>query len=367
MANRVINFSAGPAKLPMQVLERAQKEMLNYNDLGISVMELSHRSADFTKIITTAENDLRQLLNIPDNYKIIFKQGGGTGQFSAIPLNLINYKPGATADYIVTGSWSAKAAQEAEKYGKVNRVLPKVSKYTTIPDPSTWNLNPEASYVFYCANETIHGVEFEYIPETNGVPLVCDMSSNMLSRPFDVAKFGIIFAGAQKNIGCAGVTLVIIREDLVGHALPVTPVIFDYKIQVGNNSLYNTAPTYNIYILGLVLQWLKNNGGAEKMEELSAIKSGAVYDVIDNSKGFYCSPLDKACRSRMNITFRIGCPEGDETVEKLFLSEAEKRGMTSLKGHRAVGGIRASLYNALSVEECMVLVTFLQEFSEKYQ
>lgn len=367
MASRVINFSAGPAKLPTEVLERAQKEMLNYNGLGISVMELSHRSADFTKIITTAESDLRQLLNIPDNYKVIFKQGGGTGQFSAIPLNLMNFKPGGTADYLVTGTWSAKAAIEAEKYGKINKVVPKVSKYTSIPDPSTWNLNPEASYVYYCSNETIHGIEYQYIPETNGVPLVCDMSSNMLSRPFDVSKYGVIFAGAQKNVGCAGVTLVIIREDLIGHAMDTTPVIFDYKIQVGNNSVYNTAPTYNIYILGLVLQWLKDNGGAERMEELSAVKSKAVYDIIDNSNGFYYSPLDKSCRSRMNVTFRIGCQEGDEALEKLFLSEAEKRGLTSLKGHRAIGGIRASLYNALSVEECMALVTFMQDFLQKHQ
>lgn len=365
MSNRVINFSAGPAKLPTEVLERAQKEMLNYDGHGISVLELSHRSAAFTKILTKAENDLRELLNIPDNYKVIFKQGGGTGQFSAIPLNIMHMKPEGKADYIVTGSWSAKAAQEAEKYGKVNRVFPKMSKYTAIPDQSTWNLDPEASYVFYCANETIHGVEFQFIPETNGVPLVCDMSSNMLSRPFDVSKFGIIFAGAQKNIGCAGVTLVIIREDLLGHALPNCPVVFDYKVQVGNNSLYNTAPTYNIYILGLVLQWVKEQGGAEKMDEYADIKSKAVYDVIDKSNGFYCSPVDKNCRSRMNVTFRIGSAEGDEMLEKLFVTEGEKRGLTSLKGHRAVGGIRASLYNALSVEECMLLVTFMQEFYEK--
>ncbi|OWF49622.1 phosphoserine aminotransferase-like [Mizuhopecten yessoensis] len=366
-APRVINFSAGPAKLPESVLEKAQHEMLNYNNTGQSVMELSHRSSDFTKIINAAEKDVRDILNVPSNYKIIFQQGGGTGQFSAVPLNLMGLKEGHCADYIVTGSWSAKAAKEAEKYGKVNVVNPKMDKYTTIPQESTFNLNPEASYVFYCANETIHGVEFQYIPETNGVPLVCDMSSNMMSRPVDISKFGVIFAGAQKNIGCAGVTVVIIREDLLGHAHPKTPITFDYKVQVGNNSLYNTAPTYNIYILGLVLQWVKCQGGVERMEQLSSMKSKSVYDVLDNSNGFYCGTIEPHCRSRMNVPFRVGGPEGDEALEKKFLEEASKRNMISLKGHRSVGGMRASLYNALTVEEAMVLVNFMNEFREQNQ
>lgn len=362
MTDRVINFSAGPSKLPRKVLQTAQKEMLNYNNTGISVMELSHRSADFTKIINTAERNVRELLNVPDNYKVIFKQGGGTGQFSAVPLNLMNLRPECKADYIITGSWSAKAAIEAEKYGKVNRVVPKLESYTTIPDSSQWTLSPEASYVYYCANETIHGVEFEDIPDTNGIPLVCDMSSNILSRPIDVSKFGLIFAGAQKNMGCAGVTLVIIREDLLGKAKPECPVTLDYKIQVGNNSLYNTAPTYNIYILGLVLQWVKDEGGVEKMEENSKLKSQAVYEAIQKSNGFYRATVDPHCRSRMNIPFRIGGPDGDEALEKKFLEEASKRGMIQLKGHRSVGGIRASLYNALSLEEANLLVSFMQEF-----
>lgn len=362
---KVINFSAGPAKLPQEVLEKAAHEMCNYNNTGLSVMEISHRSAEFTKIIFKAKNDLRELLNVPDNYKIVFKQGGGTGQFSAVPLNLMKLKESQTADYIITGSWSAKAAKEAEKYGKVNRVLPKMDQYTTIPDQSNWNLNPEASYVFYCANETIHGVEFQFIPETNGVPLVCDMSSNLLSRPVDVSKYGVIFAGAQKNIGCAGVTLVIIREDLLGHALPECPIIFDYQTQVGNNSLYNTAPTYNIYIVGLVLQWVKEQGGVAEMNERARIKSEAVYKVIDESDGFYSAPIDSKCRSRMNVAFRVGGVNGNEELEKKFLEEADLKGLVSLKGHRSVGGMRASLYNALLVHEAMQLVQFMQEFREQ--
>lgn len=361
-SNPVINFSPGPAKLPETVLARAQKEMINFNNTGISVMELSHRSSDFTRIINSTDNNLRKLLNIPDNYRVMFLQGGGTGQFSAIPLNLLALKPNKTADYIVTGSWSAKAAQEAEKYGKVNLVLPKVKKYTDIPDRETWNLNPDASYVYYCANETIHGVEFQFVPETGDVPLIADMSSNILTRQLDISKFGVIFAGAQKNIGCAGVTLVIIREDLIGHALSICPVIFDFKVQVGNNSLYNTPPTYSIYIMGLVFEWILAQGGVPKMEENAITKSAAVYDLIDSSDGFFVCPLKRGCRSRMNVPVRIGAPEGDEAMERKFLDEAEKNKLVSLKGHRSVGGIRISLYNAISVDDTQVLVKFMKEF-----
>ncbi|XP_025082781.1 phosphoserine aminotransferase-like [Pomacea canaliculata] len=363
----VINFSPGPAKLPASVLAQAQKEMVNYKSTGVSVMELSHRSSDFTKILTGAENNLRKLLNIPNNYKVIFLQGGGTGQFSALPLNLLALKPSMSADYVVTGSWSAKAAQEAAKYGKVNLVLPKTKKYTDIPDPSTWTLNPEASYLYYCANETIHGVEFQHIPEFCGVPLIADMSSNILTRDIDVSKFGAIFAGAQKNIGCAGVTLVIIREDLIGKALPICPIIFDFQVQVGNNSLYNTPPTYSIYIMGLVFEWILEQGGVAKMEEWAIKKSSAVYDVIDSSNGFYVCPLDKGCRSRMNIPFRIGSAQGDEALEKKFIQEAENAKLISLKGHRSVGGIRVSLYNAVTVDETLVLVQFMKDFMARYR
>jgi len=358
----VINFSAGPAKLPESVLEHAQKELLNHDQTGISVMELSHRSADFSKIITKTEKLLRELLDVPDNYKIMFLQGGGTGQFSAVPLNLMATKPGKTADYIVTGSWSAKAAVEAEKYGAVNLVVPKTKKYTSIPEPSTWNLNPEASYVFYCENETVHGVEYQFTPETNGVPLVCDMSSNILTRPVDISKFGLIFAGAQKNIGCAGVTIVIVRDDLIGFAASVCPAIFDYKVQVGNNSLYNTPPTYSIYIMGLVFDWIKEQGGVNQMKKNSDNKSTLLYNFLMGSDGFYNCPLDPACRSRMNVPIRLGCAEGDEALEKKFVEEATSVGLLQLKGHRSVGGLRASLYNAITVEEVERLVAFMTEF-----
>ncbi|GFO37055.1 phosphoserine aminotransferase [Plakobranchus ocellatus] len=363
-ARSVINFSAGPAKLPEPVMRHAQREMLNHEGTGLSVMELSHRSAEFSKIISTTEKDLRDLLDIPDNYKVLFLQGGGSGQFSAVPLNLMRLKPDHTADYLVTGTWSAKAAQEAKKYGKVNLVLPPTKKYTSIPDKSTWDLNPEASYVYYCANETIHGVEFQYIPETNGVPLVCDMSSNFLSRPFDVSKFGLVFAAAQKNIGCAGVTVVIIREDLLGYAMDICPVIFDYKSQAGHNSLYNTPPTYSVYMMGLVFDWVKEQGGVAKMEANAKIKSSTIYNLMQESKGFYWCPLDPGNRSRMNVPVRIGSPEGHEDLEKKFLEEAAKAGFLQLKGHRSVGGIRASLYNAVTVDETDQLAAFMRNFME---
>ncbi|CAG08612.1 unnamed protein product, partial [Tetraodon nigroviridis] len=241
---QVINFGAGPAKLPPTVLRQAQKELLTYGDTGISVLEMSHRSSDFNQILNRTKNLLRELLNIPDNYQVMFLQGGGSGQFSAVPLNLMGLKADRCADYLVTGTWSSKAAKEAEKYGKVNVVHPKLDSYTKIPDSSSWTLNPSASYVYYCCNETVHGVEFNFIPETNGVVLVSDMSSNFLSRPVDVSKFGLIYAGAQKNVGCAGVTVVIVREDLIGHALKECPIVLDFKVQAENNSLYNTPPCF---------------------------------------------------------------------------------------------------------------------------
>lgn len=366
MASRqVINFAPGPAKLPEEVLQQAQKELLEHGSSGVSVMEMSHRSADFSKIMNNAENSLRELMSIPNNYRVIFLQGGGNGQFAAVPLNLIGLKEGKTADYIVTGCWSAKAAKEAEKYGKVNLVFPKCGDYTSIPAKSEWNLNPEASYVYYCANETIHGVEVHDVPETNGIPIVCDMSSNILSRPVDVSKFGVIFAGAQKNIGCAGVTLVIVREDLLGKALKETPTIFDYKVQVGNNSCYNTPPTYGIYIMGLVFEWLKKQGGSEAMAKLNDQKAALIYDQCRNSNGFYVSPVDKDCRSYMNVPLRI--LDGREDLEKKFVEEAHREKMVQLKGHRSVGGLRISLYNAIAVEEVEKLVTFMKEFQKSNQ
>ncbi|XP_066195180.1 phosphoserine aminotransferase isoform X2 [Sylvia atricapilla] len=321
---QVANFGAGPAKLPRSVLLEAQKELVDYKGLGISVLEMSHRSSDFTKILNTTENLMRELLNIPDNYKVLFLQGGGSAQFSAVPLNLIGLKEGRQADYVVTGGWSAKAAKEAEKYAKVNIVHPKLGAYTSIPDPSTWNLNPDASYVYYCANETVHGVEFDFVPDVKGAVLVCDMSSNFLSKPVDVSKFGVIFAGAQKNVGCAGVTVVIVRNDLLGFALKECPVVLDYKTQAANSSLYNTPPCYRC-------------------------------------------PVERKNRSRMNVPFRIGSVKGDEALEKKFLEKAVELNMISLKGHRSVGGIRASLYNAVTVEDVQKLATFMRSFMQMNQ
>ncbi|OBS82813.1 hypothetical protein A6R68_23193 [Neotoma lepida] len=320
-AKQVVNFGPGPAKLPHSVLLEIQKELLDYKGLGISV------------------------LDVPNNYKVIFVQGGGSGQFSAVPLNLIGLKAGRCADYVVTGTWSAKAAEEAKKFGTVNVVHPKLGSYTKIPDPSTWNLNPDASYVYFCANETVHGVEFDFIPDVKGAVLVCDMSSNFLSRPVDVSKFGVIFAGAQKNVGSAGVTVVIVRDDLLGFALRECPSVLEYKVQAGNNSLYNTPPCFSIYVMGVVLEWIKNNGGAAAMEKLSFLKSQMIYEIIDNSQGFY----------------------GDEALEKRFLDKAVELNMISLKGHRSVGGIRASLYNAVTTEDVEKLAAFMKNFLEMHQ
>ncbi|XP_023658813.1 phosphoserine aminotransferase [Paramormyrops kingsleyae] len=362
---RAINFGAGPAKLPQSVLLEAQNELLNYNGIGISVLEMSHRSSDFGKIINNTESLLRELMNIPENYKVIFLQGGGSAQFSAVPLNLIGLKGDRCADYFVTGTWSAKAAKEAEKYGRINIVHPKMGSYTKVP--SSWTLNPSASYVYYCSNETVHGVEYKSVPDTKGVVLVSDMSSNFLSRPVDVSKFGLIFAGAQKNVGCAGVTVVIVREDLLGKALKECPAVLDYGVQAANASLYNTPPCFSIYIMGLVLEWIKNNGGTAAMERLNKEKSGTIYDIINGSNGFYVCPVDESCRSCMNIPFRIGKKEGDEALEKKFLDGASKLGMISLKGHRSVGGIRASLYNAVTLEDVSALAAYMKQFLKEHQ
>ncbi|XP_076174237.1 phosphoserine aminotransferase [Ptiloglossa arizonensis] len=359
--NTVINFGAGPAKLPHQVLKDVQKELLAYGNTKISILELSHRSNDFKNVIEDAQATLREILHVPDNYKILFMQGGGTGLFAAIPLNMMTT---GTADYLVTGSWSAKAAKEAAKYGKVNLVLPKTTKYTEVPDPSTWNLDPNASYVYYCDNETVHGVEFNYIPETAGVPLVADMSSNILTRTLDISKFAVIFAGAQKNIGPAGVTLVIVRDDVLGHAMKICPSVFDFNVMAADNSIHNTPPVFQIYVVGLVFKWIKEHDGVEGMEKLANIKSQKIYDVINRSKGFYSCPIKPDVQSRMNVPFRIG--EDDEELEKKFLSIASARGMLQLKGHRSVGGIRASLYNAITIEEAEKLAEYMQWFYKEH-
>jgi len=272
-------------------------------------------------------------------------------------LNLIGRT--GKADYIVTGSWSSKAAKEASKYGTVNVIHDKLSKYGSIPDPKTWKLNPDASYVYYCKNETVEGVEFQFIPETHGVPLVCDMSSNIFSRNFDVSKFGVIYGGAQKNIGPAGVTIVIVREDLLGHELPITPTVLNYAVMAKDNSLHNTPPCFAIYMVGLVFDWILKNGGVEEMEKWALEKSNMIYDAIDSSNGYYTSAVDKSCRSRMNVPFRVN---NSEDVESIFLKEAKSRGFLGLKGHRSVGGIRASIYNAVLPAHVKKLEAFMKEF-----
>jgi len=358
---KVINFGPGPAKIPIEVLEKAQKEFCNYANSGMSVMELSHRGSEFASLLNTTENTLRELLDIPNNYKVLFLHGGGVGQFAAVAYNLVGLKSTKCADYIVIGHWSSLAADEAKKYGQVNLVISK-SQNTTIEDQSTWQLNANSSYVYYCSNETVNGVEFPFVPETNGVPLVCDMSSNFLSRPIDVRKFGLIFAGAQKNLGCAGMALVIIREDLLGFALPQTPLIWDYAKQALNQSCINTPPMYSIYVMKLVLEWVKDHGGAEGMRMLTETKAQMIYQLIDKSNSFYVSPVDPRFRSCMNIPLRVGSEAGEKELEELFLKEVTKKGMLQLRGHRSVGGIRISLYNAITIEEVQKLVEFMEDF-----
>jgi phosphoserine aminotransferase len=352
-----ILFGAGPAKLPQEVLKKAQDELLNFAGTHVSISEISHRAPEFTQVVNSTIEKAKKLLKIPDNYKVLFMQGGGTGQFAAVPMNLIGLT--GKADYVITGSWSDKAAKEAKKYGKVNLVFPKPTKFGGIPARSSWNLDPEASYVYYCANETVDGIEFQDIPDTKGVPLVADMSSNFFSRPIDVSKFGIIFAGAQKNIGPAGVTMVIVRDDLIGKALPITPAVFDYAVTAKDNSLYNTPPCFGIYTVGLVFDWIITNGGVEEMERRAIEKSNMIYQLIDTSNGFYTSAVDKDCRSRMNVTFRI---KGDEALETKFVKEAKAQGLLELKGHRSVGGIRASIYNAVLPRHVQKLADFMKTF-----
>jgi len=357
--SRIYNFSAGPAILPEEVLKKAGEEALDWHGSGMSVMEMSHRGKEFISIAAQAEADLRSLMNVPANYKILFLQGGATGQFAAVPMNLLRGKK--KADYVNTGQWSKKAIAEAKKYCEVTVVASsEQTKFTSVPPLDTWQLSKDAAYVHYTSNETIGGVEFNWVPEVGDVPLVCDMSSNILSRPIDVSKFGLIYAGAQKNIGPAGLTVVIVREDLMGDALPGTPTIFDYKIQAENDSMYNTPPTYAIYIAGLVFQWLKKEGGLEAIEQRNIRKAKLLYDLIDASS-LYQSPVAKECRSRMNVPFTLKKPELDEQ----FLKEAKEHGLVQLKGHRSVGGMRASIYNAMPYEGVVALCDFMRDFEAR--
>ncbi|MBI3068182.1 MAG: 3-phosphoserine/phosphohydroxythreonine transaminase [Betaproteobacteria bacterium] len=357
---RVYNFGAGPAMLPEPVLKQAAEEMLDWHGSGMSVMEMSHRGREFVAIAEQAEADLRELLSMPADYKVLFLQGGATSQFAMVPMNLLGGK--TSADYVNTGYWSKKAIAEAKRFCRVNiAASSEDASFTYVPKREKWRLDPGAAYVHYTSNETIGGVEFQWIPDTGEVPLVTDMSSQILSRPLDVSRFGLIYAGAQKNIGPAGLTIVIVRESLIGRAGAGMPSMFDYKIQADNGSMYNTPPTYAVYIAGLVLQWLTRLGGLGKMEEINVAKARLLYDYLDQTE-FYHSPVAKEDRSRMNMPFTLK----NAALDGEFLKQADARGLTQLKGHRSVGGMRASLYNALPIEGVKALVEFMGEFERKH-
>ena len=357
---RVFNFSAGPAALPPSVLQQAADEMLDWRGSGMSVMEMSHRGKEFISIADEAQTLLRELLAIPDNYKVLFMQGGAIAENAIVPMNMLRGK--TSADYVDTGEWSKKSIKEAQKYGVVNVVASAASSgYTTIPAPGTWKLDPFAAYVHICSNETIGGVEYHFTPDTGKVPLVADMSSSILSRPVDVSKYGLIYGGAQKNIGPAGLTIVIVRQDLLGGALAATPTAFDYQVVADNDSMYNTPPTYAIYIAGLVFKWLKAQGGLSAMEAHNRKKAALLYDYLD-STAFYSAPVAKDCRSLMNVPFKLK----NEALDGAFLKGAEARGMVQPKGHRSVGGMRASIYNAMPIEGAQALVAYMKEFEVQH-
>jgi phosphoserine aminotransferase len=353
---RVFNFSAGPAVLPEPVLRQAAAEMLDWHGSGMSVMEMSHRGKEFISIAEAAERDLRELLAIPANYKVLFMQGGAIGENAIVPMNLLRGK--TSADYIDTGEWSKKSIKEAKKYASVNVAASAAATgYDRVPPRGEWQLDANAAYVHICSNETIGGVEYHFTPDVGNVPLVADMSSEILSRPVDVARYGLIYGGAQKNIGPAGLTIVIVRQDLLGQALPITPSAFDYKTVADNDSMYNTPPTYAIYIAGLVFQWLMAEGGLSAMAERNRAKAALLYDYLDAS-AFYNSPVQRDCRSLMNVPFKLR----DESLDADFLKGAGERGLLQLKGHRSVGGMRASIYNAMPIEGVRALVAYMKEF-----
>jgi phosphoserine aminotransferase len=355
---RVFNFSPGPAVLPEEVLEQARAEMLDWHGTGMSVMEMSHRGKAFISIAEAAEADLRELLAVPKNYKVLFLQGGATGQFAAVPMNLS--KPDSTVDYVNTGAWSKKAISEAKHYAKVNVAADAGEPYTSIPAVSGWKVSDNAAYLHYTPNETIGGVEFHFVPDVKA-PLVADMSSTLLSRPIDVSKFGVIYGGAQKNVGPAGLTLVIVREDLLGHARPGTPGFMDFTVMAKEGSMLNTPPTFAWYMAGLVFQWIKRQGGLKGIGELNRRKAELLYSTIDNSS-FYKNPVAKDARSWMNVPFTLARPELDKT----FLAEAKDAGLVTLEGHRSVGGMRASIYNAMPLAGVQALVDFMKEFERKH-
>jgi len=354
---RVYNFSAGPAALPESVLEQAQAEMLDWHGSGMSVMEMSHRGKEFMSIAAEAESDLRELMAIPSNYKVLFLQGGASSQFAMVPMNLIGRT--GKADYFRTGSWSKKAIAEAKRFGDVKVTVDSEvdGRFTSLPAADGFNVSADAAYVHYTPNETIEGVEFAYVPGTGEVPLVADMSSTILSRPLDVSQYGLIYAGAQKNIGPAGLTIVIVRDDLIGSPLDGTPAMFNYATHAENDSMYNTPPTYGWYLAGLVFKWLKQKGGLAGMAEINQRKAGMLYEAIDASD-FYANPVDPVSRSWMNVPFTLA----DASRDAEFLKQAGEAGLVTLKGHRSVGGMRASIYNAMPEAGVRALVEFMAEF-----
>ncbi len=356
---RVYNFAAGPATLPLPVLERAQSELTDWNGLGMSVMEVSHRSSGFVAVAERAESLVRELLGVPEGYHVLFLQGGATGQFSAIPQNLAPV--GSSVDIVNTGTWSAKTIAEAKRYAQVQVVADEAdTAYTTVPAAGSFATTPGAAYLHYTPNETIGGVEFGYVPEVEA-PLVADMSSTIMSRPIDVSKFGLIYAGAQKNLGPAGLCVVVVRDDLVGHARPGTPSVWDYAQMSKNGSMLNTPPTFGWYLLGLTLEWVKETGGLGAMGERNQAKADLLYAAIDDS-GFYSNPVAKDARSWMNVPFLVA----DPSLEKTFVTQAAEAGLTNLDGHRSVGGMRASIYNAMPIDGVQALIDFMKEFEQQH-
>ena len=360
LEQRAYNFSAGPAPIPQTVLEQARDELLSWQHLGASVMEISHRSKEFMTVVAEAEQDLRQLMAIPDNYKVLFLQGGARGQFAAVPFNLKGDK--AFADYVNSGYWAQSGIKEAQRYLDVEVVADgKQEGFRSLPAQDQWRTSDDAAYLHYTPNETIGGLEFPFIPDSGDVPLVADTSSNILSKPMDVSRFGVIYAGAQKNIGPSGITLVIVREDLLDRASPMCPSVWDYKLQVSKESMYNTPPTFAWYLAGLVFKWLKEQGGLAAMETINQRKAAQLYAQIDGSD-FYHNPVDTAWRSRMNVPFTLAKPE----LDSVFLAESEQAGFRFLKGHKAVGGMRASIYNAVPEQHVDALVAFMKAFERRY-
>lgn len=356
--NRVLNFSAGPAALPYDVLQTIQQDLFSYHGSGMSIMEMSHRGKVFIEVAQTAEQDLRDILAIPDNYKVLFMQGGGRAQYSMVPLNLLRDQD--KADYVYSGLWSGLSIEEAKRYCCVNLAASaEPSNFTSLPAASQWSLDRDSAYLHYVDNETVHGLELQYVPETDNVPLVCDMSSNLLSRPVDVSRFGCIYACAQKNVGISGLTIVIVREDLLGDAMPMTPFMYNYENYAKQESMCNTPPTFAWYVAGLIFKWIKANGGLAKQAEINESKSSQLYTLID-STDFYQNHVEPQFRSRMNVVFTLP----SEELTSQFLAEAEQQGLSGLKGHRAVGGIRASIYNAIDENAVATLASFMRHFEQ---